>query len=79
MAGLQALRGIIERHRWGGGVVVDDVAVWLEAAASTSPPRVGPNVGNHRGTQWRRLRPCMMVVGGGGGGGERKGWDGHNV
>ena len=61
MAGLQALQGVIEQHRWGG-VVVDDMAVWLEAAASTSPPRVGPNVGNHRGAQWRRLRLRMMVV-----------------
>ena len=69
------------RRRCGallGGVVVDDVAVSLEAAASTSLPRVGPNAGSHRGARWRRWQPRTMVVGGGGGG-ERKGWDGHNV
>jgi len=57
-------------HHWG---------VLLGVAASTSPPRVGPNAGSHWGAQWQWWQPCMMVVVGGGGGGERKGWDGHNV
>jgi hypothetical protein len=56
-----------------GGGVVDDVAVLLGVAASTSPPRVGPNAGSHRGARWRRWQPRMMVVVVDGGGGERKG------
>jgi hypothetical protein len=51
-----------------GGVVVDDVAVSLSVVVSTSPPRVGPNAGSHRGARWRRWQPRTMVVGGGGGG-----------
>ena len=68
------------RRRCGallGGVVVNDVAVSLEAVASTSLPRVGPNAGSHQGARWQQWQPRTMVVGGGGG--ERKGWDGHNV
>ena len=42
------------------------------AAVSTSPPRIGPNVGNHRGARWRWWQPRMMVVVGGGGGGGKE-------
>jgi hypothetical protein len=51
---------------------VDDVAALLEVAASTSPPRVGPNTGSHRGARWRRWQPRMMVVVVDGGGCGRK-------
>jgi hypothetical protein len=61
------------------GGVVDDVAASLEAAASTSPPRVSPNAGSHRGTRWRRWQPRMMVVVVGDGGGSGKRWGTSHV
>jgi hypothetical protein len=46
--------GVVWRHRW-------------VAAASTSLPWIGPNVGSHRGGRRRRWQPRMVVVVGGGG------------
>ena len=57
-----------------GGIVVDVVAVLLSAVVSMSPPQLGPNVGSHRGAQWRWWQLRTMVVGGGGGGGSGKRW-----
>jgi hypothetical protein len=57
-------------RRWG-------VVTWRRwaLAGSTSPPRIGPKKGSHRGARRRRwqLRVMVVVLDGGGGGEKRDG------